>query len=159
MVSPLERIGKTLSSDLRKGYLLSNHVSRPSKNYFADVVLDCNDHEFHVHSVILASRSAYFETFLSLDTSRFCDRQLGNRISFTRYMPNIIGLILEFLYTDEPQFDYINCANQVEEILEVLDATNMLLLPGNYPSPFSQTNCLILQFCKHMHVNTLFKCA
>ena len=138
MVSPLRHDGVTLASDLRRGFLAANRMEKPLRDR-TDVVLSCQGYRFYVDGVILASRSAYFETLLSLDCNVFRDKSKANEIAFNQFKPNIVGLLLEYLYSNRPDFGYLS-GDYAEEVLELLDATTMLLLQGKSRRMFQTRN-------------------
>lgn len=128
IVSPRRQNGGSLAKDLGRAFLASNSMSESAPTR-TDVVLCCRGHRFNLDSVILASRSAYFETLLSLDSAVFRDKSDENELMLNQFKPNILGLVLQYLYSDAADFGYLN-EEEVEEVLELLDATTMLLLKG-----------------------------
>ena len=65
--------------------------------FLADLQLQCEDQTFHVHRVLLAAASSYFQAMFQNNMVEACSR----RIELREIKPNVLKFALEWIYTNK----------------------------------------------------------
>ena len=100
----------TLANSLWKEHYLSNS--------FSDFKIICGNQEFSVHKFILGARSSVFQEMFKHEGF---EENMKNELVITDFEPNIVSLMLEFMYSDKSIYGEFHLVSNKKELLKIAD--------------------------------------